>query len=233
MPGLKKIAVLTSGGDAPGMNAAVRAVTRGALARGWECSACVTATRVSWRTPSGRSPPATWAGSSSPAARCSAARAAPSSPRRGTREGARQPALARRGRAGGDRRQRLAVGLREPRARRLPGGRRAFHHRQRSLRQRRQHRLRHGDQHHAGGDRPPAHHRVVAPARLRRGDDGPQLRLHRADVGHRRRRRGDRDCQRASSSPRTLPSGCAPRTSAARPMRSPSSPRARNAACTS
>ena len=33
---LKKIAVLTSGGDAPGMNAAIRAVTRGALARGWE-----------------------------------------------------------------------------------------------------------------------------------------------------------------------------------------------------
>src|SRR5437016_2500411 len=36
MPGVKKIAVLTSGGDAPGMNAAVRAVTRGALAKGWE-----------------------------------------------------------------------------------------------------------------------------------------------------------------------------------------------------
>jgi 6-phosphofructokinase 1 len=36
MPILKKIAVLTSGGDAPGMNAAVRAVTRGALAKGWE-----------------------------------------------------------------------------------------------------------------------------------------------------------------------------------------------------
>jgi 6-phosphofructokinase 1 len=33
---LKKIAVLTSGGDAPGMNAAVRAVTRGALACGWQ-----------------------------------------------------------------------------------------------------------------------------------------------------------------------------------------------------
>src|SRR4051812_29878070 len=31
-----RIAVLTSGGDAPGMNAAVRAVTRGALAKGWE-----------------------------------------------------------------------------------------------------------------------------------------------------------------------------------------------------
>src|SRR4051812_22095256 len=36
MPSVKKIAVLTSGGDAPGMNAAIRAVTRGALARGWE-----------------------------------------------------------------------------------------------------------------------------------------------------------------------------------------------------
>jgi 6-phosphofructokinase 1 len=33
---VKKIAVLTSGGDAPGMNAAVRAVTRGAIAKGWE-----------------------------------------------------------------------------------------------------------------------------------------------------------------------------------------------------
>jgi 6-phosphofructokinase 1 len=31
-----RIAVLTSGGDAPGMNAAVRAVARAALARGWE-----------------------------------------------------------------------------------------------------------------------------------------------------------------------------------------------------
>ena len=36
MSRLKKIAVLTSGGDAPGMNAAVRAVTRAALAKGWE-----------------------------------------------------------------------------------------------------------------------------------------------------------------------------------------------------
>ena len=33
---MKRIAVLTSGGDAPGMNAAIRAVTRGALSRGWE-----------------------------------------------------------------------------------------------------------------------------------------------------------------------------------------------------
>ncbi len=33
---MKRIAVLTSGGDASGMNAAVRAVTRSALAQGWE-----------------------------------------------------------------------------------------------------------------------------------------------------------------------------------------------------
>jgi 6-phosphofructokinase 1 len=33
---VKRIAVLTSGGDAPGMNAAIRAVTRGGIARGWE-----------------------------------------------------------------------------------------------------------------------------------------------------------------------------------------------------
>lgn len=33
---MKRIAVLTSGGDAPGMNAAIRAVTRTALARNWE-----------------------------------------------------------------------------------------------------------------------------------------------------------------------------------------------------
>jgi len=33
---VRRIAVLTSGGDAPGMNAAIRAVTRTALAKGWE-----------------------------------------------------------------------------------------------------------------------------------------------------------------------------------------------------
>ena len=33
-----KIAVVTSGGDAPGMNAAVRAVARIGFSRGWEVS---------------------------------------------------------------------------------------------------------------------------------------------------------------------------------------------------
>ncbi len=33
---MKRIAVLTSGGDAPGMNAAIRAVVRAAIERGWE-----------------------------------------------------------------------------------------------------------------------------------------------------------------------------------------------------
>ncbi len=35
---MKSIAVLTSGGDAPGMNAAIRAVTRSGLEQGWEVS---------------------------------------------------------------------------------------------------------------------------------------------------------------------------------------------------
>jgi len=33
---MKRIGVLTSGGDAPGMNAAIRAVTRTGLSYGWE-----------------------------------------------------------------------------------------------------------------------------------------------------------------------------------------------------
>ena len=33
---IERIAILTSGGDAPGMNAAVRAATRAAIAQGWE-----------------------------------------------------------------------------------------------------------------------------------------------------------------------------------------------------
>ena len=37
MSKLKRIGVLTSGGDAPGMNAAIRAVVRSALSRGVEC----------------------------------------------------------------------------------------------------------------------------------------------------------------------------------------------------
>ena len=33
---MKRIAVLTSGGDAPGMNAAIRAVARTGVSKGWE-----------------------------------------------------------------------------------------------------------------------------------------------------------------------------------------------------
>ena len=33
---VRRVAVLTSGGDAPGMNAAIRAVVRTGVARGWE-----------------------------------------------------------------------------------------------------------------------------------------------------------------------------------------------------
>ena len=35
MKEIKSIGVLTSGGDAPGMNAAIRAVTRSAIFQGW------------------------------------------------------------------------------------------------------------------------------------------------------------------------------------------------------
>ena len=36
MKEIKTIGVLTSGGDAPGMNAAIRAVTRSAIYNGWK-----------------------------------------------------------------------------------------------------------------------------------------------------------------------------------------------------
>ena len=36
---IKTIGVLTSGGDAPGMNAAIRAVTRAAISNGWKVKA--------------------------------------------------------------------------------------------------------------------------------------------------------------------------------------------------
>ena len=44
---VKRIGVLTSGGDAPGMNAAVRAVVRTALTQGIECVGI----RRGWKRP--------------------------------------------------------------------------------------------------------------------------------------------------------------------------------------
>ena len=43
---IKTIGVLTSGGDAPGMNAAVRAVVRTAIAKGYEV--CGSKKRIQW-----------------------------------------------------------------------------------------------------------------------------------------------------------------------------------------
>ena len=43
---VKRIGILTSGGDAPGMNAAVRAVVRTALGKGIECVGLVTDSTV-------------------------------------------------------------------------------------------------------------------------------------------------------------------------------------------
>jgi len=39
MKEIKTIGILTSGGDAPGMNAAIRAVTRAAISNGWKVKA--------------------------------------------------------------------------------------------------------------------------------------------------------------------------------------------------
>lgn len=47
---IKKIGVLTSGGDAPGMNAAIRGVVRAALTEGLEVMGSMMATWVCMKT---------------------------------------------------------------------------------------------------------------------------------------------------------------------------------------
>ena len=47
---IKKIGVLTSGGDAPGMNAAIRGVVRAALSEGLEVVVFMTAIWVCMKT---------------------------------------------------------------------------------------------------------------------------------------------------------------------------------------
>ena len=47
MKEIKTIGVLTSGGDAPGMNAAIRAVTRSAIYNGWKVFGIIVVTRDS------------------------------------------------------------------------------------------------------------------------------------------------------------------------------------------
>ena len=135
-------------------------------------------------------------------------------------QGAAQPRFARHRGAGGDRRQRVADRLVHAEQARLSGGRRRLHDRQRPVRHQHHHRQRHRRQRHARGDRPPAHHRLLAQSRVPGRDDGTGLRLPCHDGGSRRRRRGHlhargSKCRRARS-----PSGCAPPTSAARRTRS-------------
>ena len=45
---IKSIGILTSGGDAPGMNAAIRAVTRSAFYNGLNSKAKMSATSYKW-----------------------------------------------------------------------------------------------------------------------------------------------------------------------------------------
>ena len=171
------------------MNAAVRAVTRGALARGWE----VVRRAQRLRRPAGghdgrRCRRATSAASSSRAARCSAAPAAPEfaeaagAPRRSRNlRGEKVDALvviggngSQSGSASLAREGFPVVGVPSTIDNDLYGNDVSIG-------------CDTGDQHHAGSDRPPAHHRLIAPARLRGRDHGPQLRLHRPHGGHRRR----------------------------------------------
>src|SRR5215218_513461 len=65
-----KTAVLTSGGDAPGMNAAVRAVARTAFARNWEAVGIEIGYRACWRAVSIPWVTARWGASFNGAERC-------------------------------------------------------------------------------------------------------------------------------------------------------------------
>ena len=190
----RKIAILTSGGDAPGMNAAIRAAARTGIAKGWEifgvrdgyAGLVDRADRTARRARRRRHPAAR---GDVPGQRAPArvqGRAGP-----GARP--RQPGGARDRRPGRHRRQRLAVGRAGAVADGTGGRRRRLDDRQRSGGQRDHDRRRHGAEHRARGDRSPEGDRVVAPARLPGRGHGPQLRLPGADGRHRGRRRVGRD----------------------------------------
>ena len=50
MSNIKRIAITTGGGDAPGLNAVIRAVTLAANKRGWECLGTVSYTHLTLPT---------------------------------------------------------------------------------------------------------------------------------------------------------------------------------------
>ncbi len=200
----RKIAVLTSGGDAPGMNAAIRAVVRTGIAKGWEMFGVrdgyaglvagliepLGARDVGGILQRG----GTFLGS----ARCREFKDEPVRARglanlRGPRH--RRPRRHRR--------QRLAVGRARAGADGPRGRRRRVDDRQRPRGHRDHDRRRHGAEHRAGGDRPAEGDGVVAQAGVPRRGDGPRLRLPGADGGHRRRRRVGRRSRRRRSSPRS------------------------------
>ncbi len=188
---MKNLAVLTSGGDAPGMNAAIRAVVRTGHARGIS----------TWGVYQGYSGliegnfkrlgvrdvgsiiqrGGTMLGS----ARCPEFRR--------KRRGAGDSPVARRRhrRAGGDRRQWLADRRQYAAEDGLPGGRRRLHHRQRPLWIGHHHRRGYRPQRGAERNRQFESNRVLALPRLAGGSDGQELRLFGLDVGDCRRRRGD------------------------------------------
>ena len=187
----KRVALLTGGGDCPGLNAVIRAVTRRSLDRGYE----VVGVREGWRgLVDGKFQPLDDRGDlGDPPARRHDPRDDAHEPVQDRRRGrARARALrrgtprrARRHRRRGHARRRLAA----LRGARLPGRRRPQDDRQRPLGDRLHLRLRHGADRRHRGDRPPAHDRRVAQPRHGRRGHGPPHGLDRGDERHGRRRR--------------------------------------------
>ncbi len=190
---MERVGVLTGGGDCPGLNAVIRAVTRRSLARGAE----VVGVRAGWRglvegkftelgprEISGILPRGgTIIGTS---------RTNPYKTDGGPEAVLRHFAdagldLARRDRRRGHARRRGAP-LRRAR---VPGGRGSEDDRQRPVGHRLHVRVRHGGDHRDRGDRPAAHDGRVAQPRHGRRGHGPPHRLDRRHERHRRGRRRD------------------------------------------
>ena len=222
------IAVLTAGGDAPGMNAAVRAVVRTALGlglrafgvrRGYEGLARGDIAELGARDVGGiiqRGGTVLQTARFPDFARPEVQQEA----LRQLRERSVDALVA----IGGDGTHARRRGAAPPRP---PGRRHSGLDRQRRLRHRHGDRRRHRAQHHRRGDRQIARHGGLAPARVHRRDHGPGLRPPRAHVGRHQRRRDDADTGAGNRAPRKSPLRSRRPTRAARRTRSWWWPKAR------
>ena len=189
----RTIGILTGGGDCPGLNAVIRAVTRRSLDRGYEVVGVLHGWRgmiegafrpldaqsISGILPRGGTILRT--SRTNPYKVDGGLDARPPPP-----EGARR---ARRDRRRGHARRRRTAARRGGR----PGRRRAEDDRQRPLGDRLHLRVRHRRRDRDRGDRPPAHDRGEPRPRHGRRGHGPPRGLDRRALRHRRRRRRDPD----------------------------------------